>query len=204
MPFGRSQKHDMVELLIVARSGCARRLRALEHQPRAGSPVAGTRPTAPAEGRHTLSRGLLFHNSPCQALLGCSRRRRTCSCRPRLRAWGFCIGCCRPGAGNEGNVRYWAGQRLPRLAHRRPCIAASAIAGLQNRPGLLGGTTRPPRRRVLSVQRELVSSLRSEGRGGRGLGREDPPVGHGGRASLSIDLPADEADNERRASPRAG
>jgi len=44
--------------LVVARLGCARRLRAPEHQPRAGSPVAGTRPTAPAEGRHTLSRGL--------------------------------------------------------------------------------------------------------------------------------------------------
>ena len=54
------QSNATVTPLIAARPGCARRFRTLEHQPRANSPVAGTRPTAPTEGRHTLSRGLSF------------------------------------------------------------------------------------------------------------------------------------------------
>jgi len=68
--------------LIVVRSGCAKRLRALEHQPRVGSPAAGTRPTAPAEGRHTPGRGLPFQDP---RILGAPRWRPGARLRRRMR-----------------------------------------------------------------------------------------------------------------------
>jgi len=45
---------------------------------------------------------------------------------------------------------------------------------------------------VLSVQPQLVSTLRSEGRGGSALGDDLPPFGQGGRAPFSVEVAADE------------